>query len=492
VKRLVCVSNRISLPGNGAASGGLAVGLLAAMGHTGGVWFGWSGETSETPADEPQTVTDGNIRYATIDLTPAQVEEYYNGYCNGTLWPLFHYNPELFRHEQRHYDAYQSVNALFARQLLKLVEPGDAIWVHDYHLIPLARYLRQHQFAGRIGFFLHTPFPHLQMLRLLPNHAELIRDLCQYDLAGFQTEDDVRSFRSCFETRPADQTRAGEPVIDIGECRARIGAYPIGVDAKAVAAEAVGAVAEESVTRLTTSLLGRQLIIGVDRLDYSKGLPERFASFEHFLETFPDNQGKVTFLQIAPLSRADVLAYSEIRQALEQSAGRLNGRFAEADWTPIRYLNRNFSHATTMGFLRAANVALVTPVRDGMNLVAKEFVAAQDAKNPGVLILSPMAGAARELTGALQVNPFDKRGMALALQSALHMPLEERRQRHQQMLAAVRRNDIHHWYGEFCKDLEAPNERPETRVNVQVGPRQVASGWWQRTVGRFFNSRASS
>ena len=492
MKRLVCVSNRISLPGNGAASGGLAVGLLAALGHTGGVWFGWSGETSETPADEPQTVTDGNIRYATIDLTPAQLDEYYNGYCNGTLWPLFHYNPELFRHEQRHYDAYQSVNALFARQLLKLVEPGDAIWVHDYHLIPLARYLRQHRFEGRIGFFLHTPFPHLQILRLLPNHAELIRDLCQYDLVGFQTEDDVRSFRSCFEVRAADETRPGEPAIEIGECRARVGAYPIGVDAEAVAAEAVAAVAEESVTRLTTSLLGRQLIIGVDRLDYSKGLPERFASFEHFLETFPDNQGKVTFLQIAPLSRADVLAYSEIRQALEQSAGRLNGRFAEADWTPIRYLNRNFSHATTMGFLRAANVALVTPVRDGMNLVAKEFVAAQDAKNPGVLILSPMAGAARELTGALQVNPFDKRGMALALQSALHMPLEERRQRHQQMLSAVRRNDIHHWYGEFCKDLEAANERPETRVSVRVGPRQVTSGWWQRTVGRFFNSRASS
>jgi trehalose 6-phosphate synthase len=478
VKRLVCVSNRITLPGNGAASGGLAVGLLAAMGHTGGVWFGWSGETADTPVDEPRTQTDGNICYATIDLTPAQLDEYYNGYCNGTLWPLFHYNPELFRHEQRHYDAYQSVNALFARQLLKLVQPGDAIWVHDYHLIPLARYLRQHRFAGRIGFFLHTPFPHMQMLRLLPNHTELIRDLCQYDLVGFQTEDDASSFRSCLEGR---------------ECRARIGAYPIGVDVQAVAQEATVAVEEESVTRLTASLLGRQLIIGVDRLDYSKGLTERFAAFEHFLESFPENQGKVTFLQIAPLSRADVLAYSEIRQALEQSAGRLNGRFAEADWTPIRYLNRNFSHTTTMGFLRAANVALVTPVRDGMNLVAKEFVAAQDAKNPGVLIISPLAGAARELTGALQVNPYDKRGMALALQSALHMPLAERRERHEQMLEAVRRNDIHHWYGEFCRDLDAASTRPEQRAHVRPVRRPPPPvGWWQRTVKRIFNSRAGS
>src|SRR6185503_9225613 len=218
------------------------------------------------------------------------------------------------------------------------------------------------------------------------------------------------------------------------------------------------------VQRLRASLLNRKLIIGVDRLDYSKGLNERFAAFESFLETYPDSQGKVTFLQIAPLSRADVLAYSEIRAALEQSAGRINGRFADPDWTPIRYLNRNFSHATTMGFLRAAQVAFVTPVRDGMNLVAKEFVAAQDPKDPGVLIISPMAGAARELTGALQVNPYDKRGMAQALQRALHMSQEERRERHRQMLESLRANDIHHWYGTFCRDLE----------DVVSAPRQLS------------------
>jgi len=491
VKRLVCVSNRISLPGNGGSSGGLAVGLLAAMSHAGGVWFGWSGETAESPAEEPRTITEGNISYATIDLTPSQVDEYYNGYCNGTLWPLFHYNPELFRHEQRHYDAYQSVNALFARQLMKLLQPGDAVWVHDYHLIALARYLRQLGFAGRIGFFLHTPFPHIQILRLLPNHAELLRDLCRYDLLGFQTDDDVNSFRSGFEARESEDAPGQEPLVEHRECRAHVGTYPIGVDVQAVEEEAVAAVAEESVTRLIASLLGRALIIGVDRLDYSKGLVERFAAFEEFLESFAENQGKVTFLQIAPLSRADVLAYSEIRQLLEQSAGRLNGRFAEADWTPIRYLNRNFSHATTMGFLRAAQVALVTPVRDGMNLVAKEFVAAQDAKNPGVLIISPLAGAARELTGALQVNPYDKRGMAVALQSALHMPLAERRRRHEQMLESVRHHDIHHWYGSFCRDLDNADATPEPRTNTRARrPSPPPIGWWQRTVKRFFSSRA--
>jgi trehalose 6-phosphate synthase len=439
------VSNRISLPRKGAAPGGLAVGVLAALKHTGGVWFGWSGETSDEPEGDPEVVTRDNIRFATIPLKSAEFDRYYNGYCNSTLWPLFHYFPDRFRHDHANYDAYQSINATFARQLTKLLKPDDTVWIHDYHLIPLARYLRHLQFRGRIGFFLHIPFPHIQVLRLLPNHAELVRDLCQYDLVGFQTEDDVQSFRSCLE---ADDRRV------------RLGVYPIGVDVDAVRNEAASSVTDDTVTRLTASLLGRQLIIGVDRLDYSKGLTERFTAFEQFLETFPDNLGKVTFLQIAPLSRSDVLAYSEIRAALEQTAGRLNGRFAEADWTPVRYLNRNFTHATLMGFLRASKVALVTPVRDGMNLVAKEFVAAQDPDDPGVLLISPMAGAARELSGALQVNPFDKRGMALALQTALHMPLDERRQRHQQMLGAVNKRDIHAWYGQFLKDLTATAVTP--------------------------------
>ncbi|HEU4623528.1 MAG TPA: trehalose-6-phosphate synthase [Steroidobacteraceae bacterium] len=481
MQRLVCVSNRISLPGNGASSGGLAVGLNAAMSHTGGLWLGWSGEAVAEPAAEPRVITSGNIKYATLDLTPSQVEDYYNGYCNGSLWPLLHYNPELFKHEQRYYEAYQAVNALFARQLMGLLEPGDAIWVHDYHLIPLARYLRRHQFNGPIGFFLHTPFPHMQVLRLLPNHAELIRDLCRYDVVGFQTEDDVRSFRSCFE--------AGVPA------GTRVGAYPIGIDVDAVAREAQSAVNEDVIARMKASLLGRKLIIGVDRLDYSKGLPERFAAFDHFLETFPDNLGNVTFLQIAPLSRADVLAYSEIRQTLEQSAGRINGKYAEADWTPIRYLNRNFSHETTMGFLRAAQVGLVTPLRDGMNLVAKEFIAAQDPKDPGVLILSPMAGAARELTGALKVNPYDKRGMAVALQDGLHMPLEERRRRYQQMMETLRDKDIHHWYGSFCSDLDRVTTTRGREVKLTIAaesPDVQEQGWWRRTVGRLFSSRVSS
>jgi trehalose 6-phosphate synthase len=454
VRRLVCVSNRISLPRRGAAPGGLAVGVLSALKHTGGMWFGWSGETSEEPQPDPDVLTRGNIRFATIDLRQADFDLYYNGYCNGTLWPLFHYFPGRFRHEQAEYDSYHAVNAQFAQELLKLVQPGDAIWVHDYHLIPLARYLRAQQFEGPIGFFLHIPFPHVQVLRLLPNFSQLVSDLCQYDLVGFQSVDDLRSFNSCLRYTgmcPAADAEAQEYVV--GGRRVRSGVYPIGVDFDEVRGEAEAAAGDETVQRMVASLGQRKLMIGVDRLDYSKGLTERFAAFEQFLETFPENQGKVTFLQIAPLSRADVLAYGEIRQALEQMSGRINGRFAEADWTPIRYLNRNFAHPTLMGFLRAAKIGMVTPVRDGMNLVAKEFVAAQDPEDPGVLLLSPMAGAARELKGALQVNPYDRAGMALALQTAHHMQLDERRRRHQQMLESVRRHDIHAWYRRYFRDL---------------------------------------
>ncbi|HUN26347.1 MAG TPA: trehalose-6-phosphate synthase [Steroidobacteraceae bacterium] len=454
MKRLVCVSNRIAIPRRATPPGGLAVGVLAALQRVGGLWFGWSGETAEEPRGEPEILVRENVVYATVDLRAADLERYYSGFCNSALWPLFHYAVGRFRYENEDYEAYQAVNSEFAAQLSKLLRADDVVWVHDYHLIPLGRALREHGFRGPVGFFLHIPFPPLQILRVLPSYGELVRDLCEYDLVGFQTEDDLRAFESCLDqpTYSLSRTATGS-LAQVGGRNVKLGVYPIGVDADQVAREGTVAAREETVRRLTESLLGRKLIIGVDRLDYTKGLTQRFAAFEHFLAAFPDSHGKVTFLQIAPLSRADVLAYSEIRMALEQTAGRLNGRFAEADWTPLRYLNRNFSHATLMGLLRASQVALVTPVRDGMNLVAKEYVAAQDPHDPGVLILSPLAGAARELTGALLVNPYDKRGTAHALQTALHMPLVERRQRHEQMLGAVRRHDIHNWYREFVSDL---------------------------------------
>ena len=453
MSRLVCVSNRIAIPRAHSAPGGLTVGVLAALRDHGGLWFGWSGEIAERRSAEADLHVHRGISYATIDLPRREFDRYYNGFCNGVLWPLFHYLASGLPYTTESRNAYFEVNQRFAAALAPLLRSDDLVWVHDYHLIPVARMLRQAGFGGRVGFFLHIPFPGIEMLRTLPNHAELVTDLCQYDLVGFQTAGDLTAFRGAVE-------RCLSPNVQIAADRLRVGArditaavFPIGVDCDAVADAAAMAAAGERVCRMTTSLVGRRLILGVDRLDYSKGLLERFISYERLLTTCPEYHGKVTFMQIAPLSRGDVRAYGEIRRSLEQSAGRINCRLGDADWTPIRYLNRNFEHDELMGFLRAAQVGLVTPVRDGMNLVAKEFVAAQDPLDPGVLVLSPLAGAAQELTAALHVNPYDADAVARTIAQALEMPLVERRERHQAMLAHLRVHDIHHWHRSFLQAL---------------------------------------
>jgi trehalose 6-phosphate synthase len=463
--RLVCVSNRISLPRKSAAPGGLAIGILSALKRTGGLWFGWGGETIEQEPGEAELHVREGVTYATIDLPKREFELYYNGYSNEVLWPLFHYFLRGMRYSSEQREAYEDVSRMFAQRLQPLLGPDDLIWVHDYHLIPLARRLREAGVKRPIGFFLHIPFPNIEMLRVLPSYAELLRDLTHYDVVGFQTQSDLRSFHSGIEhlfgaeaLRPDNRIRVGDHVL-------RADVFPIGVDVNGVQAEATEEISSAVVKRMTDSLMGRALMMGVDRLDYSKGLVERFFAYQQFLETYPDNLGRITYLQIAPLSRSDVRGYAEIRNSLEQAAGRTNGRFADADWTPIRYLNRNYPHATLMGLLRASNVGLVTPLRDGMNLVAKEFVAAQDPDNPGVLILSNLAGAARELNAALLVNPYDARAVSHSIQAALSMPLPERRERHAAMMQVLKRNDIINWTRRFMDSLEqAENGEPRIRA----------------------------
>ncbi|HYM36341.1 MAG TPA: trehalose-6-phosphate synthase, partial [Steroidobacteraceae bacterium] len=396
MKRLVCVSNRISLPRRATPAGGLAVGVLSAIQASNGLWFGWGGEAIENEPQDPDLHVRGGVTYATIDLKAADIENYYNGHANSVLWPLFHYLLRDFGFTRERQTAYENVNRFFAQKLLPLLTADDIIWVHDYHLIPLASRLRELGVRSPIGFFLHIPFPDLEMLRVLPTYAELVRDLTNYDVVGFQTESDLKSFQSSVVHLFGAEALRPDHRISIGERHIFADAFPIGVDVEAIQTEATAARDSEAVRRMIESLVGRKLMIGVDRLDYSKGLVQRFAAYQQFLESFPDNLGHITYIQIAPLSRSDVRAYAEIRRALEQEASRTNGRFADADWTPIRYLNRNYPRELLMGFLRAANVGIVTPLRDGMNLVAKEFIASQDETDPGVLILSTLAGAARE------------------------------------------------------------------------------------------------
>jgi trehalose 6-phosphate synthase len=457
VSRLVVVSNRLTVPGHAVSPGGLAVGLLSALRQAGGVWFGWSGTTAEKPAAEPESIEKEGIRYITLELPTAQFELYYNGFCNSTLWPLHHYFLGAFRYDAAEFEAYMAVNRLFAAALARLLEPDDTVWIHDYQLMPLAALLRAQGVKARLGFFLHIPYPNIALLRVLPVYAELVRDLCQYDLVGFQTAEDLEGFQSAVNSVFRDEATIGSDDIELKGRRVRTGVFPIGVDVEEITEQAaVAARDDEQVQRLIAGLLGRKLMLGVDRLDYSKGLVERFASYRTLLESAPELLGKVAYIQIAPLSRTDVAAYAEIRDALEHAAGRTNGQYADTDWTPVRYLNKDFPHNTLSGFLRVANVAVVTPLRDGMNLVAKEFVAAQDPEDPGVLVLSSMAGAARELVDALLVNPYDRSAVALALQQALAMPLSERRARHDAMVTVLRANSITHWYRSFIERLERP------------------------------------
>jgi trehalose 6-phosphate synthase len=453
--RLVVVSNRVAgADAGGKSAGGLAVGLLAALKRSGGIWFGWNGEVNELPPNGTEIARNDEIIYATLGLAREDYEQYYNGFANRVLWPLFHFRLGLVDYQRRDFAGYLRVNRQFATHLAPLLEPDDLVWVHDYHLMPLAEELRQLRVQQPIGFFLHTPFPPPELFRTLPSHVELMRAMCAYDLVGFQTSGDLVAFRD-YLVRWADATLAGgDNVIAFGR-RLRLAVFPIGIDVEAIAEQARQSAGTRQMRRLQESLRERDLIIGVDRLDYSKGLPQRFRAFERMLELFPQVRGHVTLMQVAPPTRSEVPEYTQIRRSLETAAGHINGRFAEFDWMPLRYLNKSFNHRTLCGFLRAARVGLVTPLRDGMNLVAKEYVAAQDPEDPGALVLSCFAGAAQELTDALVVNPLDADGVAEAIYAALAMPREERVARWQSMMTVLRRNDVSAWRESFVTALAA-------------------------------------
>jgi trehalose 6-phosphate synthase len=467
VSRLVIVSNRVSLPRERASrAGGLAVALREALNRRGGLWFGWSGEIVDQPRAEPTIASAGRVRFATLDLSPAEHQAYYVGYANSTLWPLCHYRLGLIEFTRAAYEGYLAVNERFATALLSLLEPDDVIWVHDYHFFPFATALRRAGVRNRIGFFLHIPFPTPEVLSVLPRYRGLLANLADYDLVGFQTKSDLRAFLAGIADE-ADGSIAEDGSFSAFGRHSRAGAFPIGIETDEFAELAKAAAESPETKRLKESLPGRALVIGVDRLDYSKGLPARFDAFYQLMELYPEHINKVTFLQIAPLSRDDVAQYRTLRRQLESAAGRINGHFAEFDWVPVRYLNKSFPRKTLAGFFRASRIGLVTPFRDGMNLVAKEYVAAQDSADPGVLILSRFAGAARELTDALIVNPFDTDQVADALNKGLNMPLDERRARWQGMMQALRANTLSHWRDRFLDALQAAGPAPEAQYALE-------------------------
>lgn len=454
MSRLIVISNRVSAPSGSSsgAQGGLAVAMAAALRARGGLWFGWSGEQTDHFSGHINFQRHDGVTTATVDLEEQDVQEYYDGYANRTLWPLFHYRIDLAEYEREFAGGYQRTNQRFADTVRPLIEPDDVVWVQDYHMFPLGAELRMRGCANRIGFFLHIPWPPRRLLGTLPNARELVEALFAYDLIGFHTEEWLDSFCD-FATHEMGAVIAGG-VARLGERSVRLMTCPIGIDAAAFAEMSKSVPARLAYRRMRDSATGRDMIVGVDRLDYSKGLEERFLGYERFLIEHPEERKEVFLLQIAPPSRVSVESYQRIRQSLEGLSGRINGEYADVDWVPIRYVNQGYPRDQLAGIYRAAKIGLVTPLRDGMNLVAKEYVAAQDPEDPGVLVLSRFAGAADQMTDALLVNPYSAEEVSDAIWQALRMSKDERIRRWERLMAGVQETDVTWWADRFLTALE--------------------------------------
>lgn len=451
--RLIAISNRTAADASSRA-GGLAVAVWESLKSTGGLWAGWTGETCETTPRGAQTFRDDGVDFLLTDLTEEEHEGFYLSYANSVLWPVFHYRIDLATFDSEAFEVYSRVNNRIARMVADRLKEGDSVWVHDYHFLLMADCLRRAGWDGPIGFFLHIPFPAPEIFRALPEHHWIARALCAFDVIGFQSEHDRSNFQRYLQEEHKGQ------VVEDGSIRAfgktlKAKAYPIGIDAEAFRISAESEKAKQAATRIGRFLGDRNLVIGVDRMDYSKGLPERFRAVGHFFDVYRELHGKVSVTQIAPPSRSKVEEYRELRVELDQLAGRINGDYGDLDWLPLRYLARSYQRDELAGLFRIARVALVTPLRDGMNLVAKEYVMAQDEADPGVLVLSEFAGAAEQLTAALIVNPHDTHKLAETIHIALTMPLEERQERWKQLRDIVVSQDIAWWRGLFLEDLGA-------------------------------------
>lgn len=465
---IVIVSNRVArAKSSEPVMGGLAAALLPAVKDFGAVWVGSSGKFN-VPSDKDsfaKVEALGTGALATIDLPKEHYQRYYEGFANSALWPTLHSRSDLIRVSQEDYNSYRYINAYMARALLRFCQPDSIYWVQDYHFLSLGHELRKLGVRERIGFFLHTPWPSYSMMTSLPQHRELVQAMLEYDLIGFQTAVDRKNFAEYVTEILGGKVVDGHVLTENRTCR--LETFPIGIDADDFAARAVTASKGAEVMRLRDSLKDERLIIGVDRVDYSKGLTNRIHAVERLLTMHPPLRRRVRMLQIAVPSRCGIKAYAELQSELSSAVGEVNGRIGEPDWTPIRYLNKGYSQQILAGFYRTAQIGLVTPLNDGMNLVAKEYVAAQDPENPGVLVLSEFAGAAKELDAALLVNPHDIDGIAEQLAVALKMSREERIERWQSMMGALRETSLHRWFSSFIASLKKgmPDE-PAPKVRV--------------------------
>jgi trehalose 6-phosphate synthase len=459
--RLVVVSNRLPnikpdydwKAGKIPSAGGLVSALLPVMESSRqGIWMGWSGRSvSAKQSGRVSEAVHDVVRLVTVDLSDREVDRYYNGFCNRTLWPMFHVFQNRVRVDRRQQEYYFRVNERFGKALLDLLEPDDVVWVHDYHMAPLGRFLRREGFKGPLGFFLHIPFPPLEMIEILTDPLGFMDAWLDYDLVGFHTERYVENYfevaeRLMLGVRENHRLFAGNRMQTVISC-------PIGIDTRIYDPRPQPAGGKRRSRGLRSLIPDMKIILGVDRLDYTKGIPERIDAMEYFFKNHPDWRRKVSLIQVCSPSRTRVKEYQEQKKMVTAMVGRINGEYAEHDWTPIRYLYRTYGQADLAHFYRDADVALITPLRDGMNLVAMEYVAAQHPEAPGVLVLSRFTGAAEYLHEAVLVNPYLIDSVSEGLNRALSMSLRERKDRHQAMLDYVSKNTATNWANLFIDTL---------------------------------------
>lgn len=489
MSRLIVLSNRVSLPQpDKVVAGGLAVALQDALQQKGGIWLGWNGEVTTTDHIKtehaktnkaetehierhaqisPQSydvnythddqlasfsrVIENNIEYLTCPLTQQQYDQYYSGFANNTLWPAMHERGDLIQYNSAEFNTYQAVNALFAQKLKQIAAADDVIWVHDYHFFSVARYCRQLGMRNKIGFFLHIPFARTSILKHIPSITTLLQDLCQFDLVGLQTEHDQHQCMQAFTTLLQAQ-KIQKSLISYQQRITTVKSFPIGINPQHI--QQVAQQPSQDNVFDPKTLKRQHTIIGVDRIDYSKGLLERFHAFAAFLQQYPQYQTKVTELQIACPCRMDIDAYKNLYHQVNQTIEAINQQFGQPNWLPIDCTQDTVEHDALMALYRHTDICWITSLRDGMNLVAKEYIAAQDPDNPGVLILSKFAGAAEQMQAALIVDPTNQEAMVAALKTALEMPKVERIQRYQQLMQGIEAFDINDWCSAFLNDLK--------------------------------------
>jgi trehalose 6-phosphate synthase len=468
---LIVVSNRVARPkGDEPMEGGLAAALLPAVESSGAIWVGSSQRLQEATDKESFANIEafGAGAIATVDMPKAHYRGYYEGFANSALWPILHSRTDLIRVAHEDYLSYREVNAFMARALLRFAKPDAIFWIHDYHFMTLGAELRGLGVDQPVGFFLHTPFPSASVFLSLPHHRELMRAMLSYDVIGFQTDEDLSNFADYLSRELG--LNGVDGVYSIGQRTLQLATFPIGIDAKKFAERAAKAAVRPDISRLRASLQGAKLAIGVDRVDYSKGLANRLHAFDRMLLSHPLLKREVSLLQIAVPSRGQIDAYRRLQAELASLVSDINGRHGEVDWTPIRYLNKGFSQAKLAGFYRCAQVGLVTSLHDGMNLVAKEYVAAQNPSDPGVLVLSEFAGAAKQLDAALLVNPNDIDGLAQAISDAFAMSGEERRERWNAMMKTLETSSLQAWFADFVGALSGGSTQ-----QPQLVPRPAAA-----------------